>query len=114
MESFEKLNDTKESNEIEDFIKAYCELKAQIKNPTRNGMIKALTDAQNVAYNEIAALEKEQGNICRKPWSDFPTSDLLRKLPRYMQGLNNHVVNKFGEETFKHLLEKHIKANQDQ
>lgn len=114
MESFVRLNDTKESNEIEDFIKAYCELENQIKNPTRNGMIKALTDAQKVAYNEIAALEKEQGNIYRKPWSDFPTRDLLRKLPKYMQGLNNHAVNKFGEETFKHLLEKHIKTNQGQ
>ena len=114
MESFEKLNDTKASNEIEDFIKAYFELENQIKNPTRNGMIKALTDAQNVAYYEIAALEKEQGNIYRKPWSDFSTRDLLRKLPKYMQGLNNHAVNKFGEETFKHLLEKHIKTVQDQ
>ena len=114
MESFEKLNDINEANEIEDFIKAYCELENQIKNPTRNGMIKALTDAQKVAYNEIAALEKEQGNIYRKPWSDFPTRDLLHKLPKYIQGLNNHAVNKFGEETFKHLLEKHIKTDQDQ
>ena len=109
MESFEKLNDIKESNEIEDFIKAYCELENQIKNPTRNGMIRALTDAQKVAYNEISALEKEQGNIYRKPWSDFPTRDLLHKLPKYKQGLNNHAVKKFGEETFKHLLE----MNQD-
>ena len=111
MESFEKLNDTKESNEIEDFTKAYCELENQIRNPTRNGMIKALTDAQKVAYNEIAALEKNQGNIYRKPWSDFSTHDLLRKLPKYMQGLNNHAVNKFGEETVKHLLEEYIKGN---
>lgn len=109
MESFEKLNDTKEPKEIEEFIKAYCELENQIKNPTRNGMIKALIDAQNVAYSEIAALEKEQGNIYRKPWSDFSTRDLLSKLPKYMQGLNNHAANKFGEETFRHLLEKHIK-----
>ena len=105
MEKLGEINENKESKEIEDFIKAYCELKAQIKNPTRNGMIKALTDAQKVAYNEIAALEKEQGNIYRKPWSDFPTHDLLRKLPKYIQGLNNHAINKFGEETFKHLLE---------
>lgn len=114
MESFEKLNDIKGSNEIEDFIKAYCELENQIKNPTRDGMIKALTDAQKVAYNEIAALEKKQGNIYRKPWSDFSTHDLLRKLPKYMQGLNNHAVNKFGEETLKRLLAKHTKTNQDQ
>ena len=114
MESFEKLNDAKDSKEFEDFIKAYCELEKQIKHPTRNGMIKAFTDAQKVAYNEIAALEKEQGNIYQKPWSDFSTRDLLRKLPKYIQGLNNHAVNKFGEETFKHLLEKYIKTNQDQ
>ena len=105
MERLEKLNDTKESSEIENFIKVSCELENQIKNPTRNGMIKALTDAQNVAYNEIATLEKEQGNIYRKPWSDFQTRDLLCKLPKYKQGLYNHAINKFGEETFKHLLE---------
>lgn len=114
MGKLEEIIENKESKEIEEFIKAYCELKSQIKNPTRDGTIKALSDAQKVAYNEIAALERSQGNIYRKPWSDFSTRDLLRKLPQYMQGLNNHAVKKFGEETFKHLLEEHIKANQNQ
>lgn len=111
MESYEKLNNTKEFNDIEEFIKAYCELENQINNPTRNGMIKALSDAQKVAYNEIMELERSQGNVYFKPWSDFPTRDLLRKLPKYKQGLKKHAFKKFGEETFKHLLKEHNKAN---
>lgn len=114
MEKLEEINENKESKEIEEFIQAYCEIENQIKNPTRNGMIKALSDAQKVAYNEIAALEKSQGNIYRKPWSDFPTQDLFCKLPKYIQGLKNHAVKKYGEETLKHLLEEHIKTNQNQ
>ena len=114
MEKLDEINETKESKEIEEFIKAYCELKSQIKNPTRDGTIKALSDAQKVAFNEIMEIEKSQGNIYRKPWSDFSTRDLLRKLPKYMQGLNKHAVKKFGEEAFKHLIEEHIKANQNQ
>ena len=114
MESFEKLNDTKEPKEIEEFIKAYCELEYQIKNPTRDGMIRALSDAQKIAYNEIMEIEKVHGNIRFIPWNELTNHDLICKLPKYKQGLNNHAVNKFGEETFKHLLEKHIKMNQDQ
>ena len=110
MEKFEEISKSKESKEIEEFIKAYCGLKAQMKNPTRDGIIKALSDAQKVAYNEIAALERSQGNIYFKPWSDFPTPVLFYKLPKYVQGLNNHAINKFGEETFKHLLEERIKT----
>lgn len=114
MEKLEKNNENKELKEIEEFIKAYRKLEYQINNPTRDGMIRALSDAQKVAYNEIMELERSQGNVYFKPWSDFPTRDLLRKLPKYKQGLNNHAVKKFGEETFKHMLEEHIKANQNQ
>lgn len=110
MEKLEEMNENKESKEIEEFIKAYCELKAQMKKPTRNGMIKALSGALKVAYNEIAALERNQGNIHFMPWDSFSNRDLISKLPKYMQGLKNHVVNKFGEETVKHLLEEHIKT----
>lgn len=109
MESFEKLNDVKELTEIEEFVDKYIMLQDQMKNPTRSGMIKALSGALKVAYNEIIALERSQGNIYPKPWTSFSNHDLLCKLPKYIQGLNNHAVNKFGEETFKYLLEEHKK-----
>ena len=114
MEDFEKISQFKEGKEIEEFFKAYSALEKQIKNPTRDGMIKAFTETQKIAYNEIAALEKRQGNVRPKPWSNFSNKDLLCKLPTYKQGLYNHAVNKFGEEIFKKLLKEHERVNQNQ
>lgn len=105
MESFERLKDTKE---IKDFIESYRKLQVQISNPTREGMIEALSNAQNVAHQEITIIEKQQGDIYPMLWSNFPNDDLYRKLTQYQQGLFYHAVNKFGEEIVKKILKESL------
>lgn len=95
-------------DEIKELIEKYFRLQEQIDNPTRDGMIKALSGAQRIACDEITALEESQGDIDQMPWSDLQDYDLYRKLPQYKQGLYNHAVNRVGEETFKYLLEECI------
>lgn len=104
---FETLGESKESKEINDFLESFFKLQAQINNPTRDGMIAALSKAQNVARHEITMVEKSQGDIYPMPWSGFQDEDLYRKLLQYQQGLYNHAVNKFGEEIAKKLLKGH-------
>ena len=94
--------------EIKDLIEKYFRLQEQIDNPTRTGMIKALSGAQSVARNEIAEIEKSQGDISQTLWSDMQDHDLYSKLPQYKQGLYNYAVNRVGEETFKYMLDECI------
>ena len=112
MENSERISETKEAKEAIELLEKYFKLQAQINNPTRFGMIDALSDAQNVARQEITSLEKSQGDIYQMPWSSFPDHDLYRKLSQYQQGLYNHAINKLGEETFKKLLREYGKAGQ--
>lgn len=114
MENFEKFNDGKDAKELEKLIEKYFKLQDQIDSPTRFGMIEALSDAQNVARQEITMLEQSQGDIYPTLWSDFPYNDLYRKLSQYQQGIYIHAVNKLGEETFIKLLKEHAKAIQNQ
>lgn len=111
MDNFEKFNDGKDTKELEELIEKYFKLQDQINSPTRFGMIEALSDAQNVARQEITTLEHSQGDIYPTRWSDIPYNDLYRKLVQYQQGLYNHAVNKFGEEVFKKLLKEHVKQD---
>lgn len=94
--------------EIKDLIVKYFRLQEQIDNPSRDGMIKALSAAQSIARDEITEIEKSQDDICEMPWDDFQDEDLYRKLPQYKQGLYNYAVNKVGEETFKYMLDECI------
>ena len=114
MENSERFSDIKEVKEAKELIEKYFKLQAQINNPTRFGMIDALSDAQNVAHQEITTLEKSQGDIYQMPWTSFPDNDLYRKLTQYQQGIYIHAVNKLGEEVFKKLLIEHTKASQNQ
>ena len=95
-------------NEIKELIEKYFRLQEQIDKPTRDGMIKALSDAQNIALDEIDALEESEGDIDQIDWDDLEDHELYSKLPQYKQGLYNHAVNRVGEETFKYLLEECI------
>lgn len=113
MKNFEKISETKEAKEAIELLKKYFKLQAQINNPTRFGMIDALSDAQNAARQEITSLEKSQGDIYQMPWTSFPDRDLYRKLTQYQQGLYNHAVNKLGEAAFKKLLKEYTQ-NQNQ
>lgn len=114
MENYERFRVRKEAEEIEKFVEAYFKLQAQINYPTRDGMIAALSDAQNVAHQEITMVERNQGDIYPMPWSSFQYNDLYRKLAQYQQGLYIHAVNKFGEEVIKNLIKERTKANQNQ
>ena len=105
MEDFEKDVDIEE---IKDLIEKYFRLQEQIDNPSRDGMIKALTSAQRIAHDEITAIEENDDEIAQVPWSDLEDYDLYRKLPQYKQGLHNYAVSRVGEETFKYLLEECI------
>ena len=114
MDNFEVFNDAKEAKEIGEFIAAFSKLQAQINNPTRDGMVNALSDAQKVASQEITSLEHSQGEVYLTPWSCIPDSVLYDKLFQYQQGLYNHAVNKFGEELGKELIKQCTKASHDQ
>jgi len=110
MENSERISETKEEKEAIELLEKYFKLQAQINNPTRFGMINALSDAQNVARQEITSLEQRQGDIYPMPWTSFPDRDLYRKLAQYQQGLYNHAVNKLGEAAFKELLKEYAKS----
>lgn len=109
MENSEKFNDVKEAKEIGELIEKYFKLQAQINNPTKDGMIEALSGVQNIARKEITMVEQSQGDIYPMMWSDFTYNDLYRKLSQYQQGLYIHAVNKLGKKAFDKLLEEHTK-----
>ena len=71
MDEAEKMKETREEKEIYDLINSYLKLQDQLKNPTRFGMIEALSSAQNIARQEITDLEKQQGDIYQMPWMNF-------------------------------------------
>ncbi len=110
MENSERISEAKEAKEAIELLEKYFKLQAQVNNPTRFGMIEALSDAQNVARQEITSLEQSQGDIYPMPWTRFSDRDLYRKLTQYQQGLYNHAVNKLGEEMFKKLLKEDAKS----
>lgn len=64
MENFDKDINV---DEIRDLVEKYFRLQEQIDNPTRDGMLKALSGAQSIAYNEIIALEMSEGDIDQTP-----------------------------------------------
>lgn len=114
MENSERLSETKEVKEATELLEKYFKLQAQIDNPTRFGMIDALSDAQKIAGQEISMLERSQGETCPTPWANIPDDYLYRKLAQYQQGLYNYAVSKLGEAAFKKLLEKYLKASANQ
>ena len=111
MDEAEKMNEAKEAKEIYDLINSYLKLQDQLKNPTRFGMIEALSSAQNVARKEITDLEIQQGDTYPMPWTEFQDRDLYRKLTQYQQGLYRHAVIRLGEEAFKELLNESTQSH---
>ena len=112
MESLKRFNDAKEAKEIGEIIEIYFKLQAQINNPTREGMIEALSEARRIAPQEISMREYNQGETCFTPWSNIPDEYLYSKLGQSQQGLYFHSVKKFGEIKVKNSLEKYAKAIQ--
>lgn len=98
----------KELKEMEDFIKAFLKLEAQIHNPSREGMIDALKEALAVAQSEIRNVEVNHNEMTPTPWDQISDEVLYNKLNEYLQGMRQHAVEKFGEEEFKRLLEQNV------
>ena len=90
--------------EIADFVKAYSKLSAQIKNPSREGMIDALKEALKVACVDIKTVEKSKNETVPTPWEKIPDAVLYDKLAEYQQGMVEYAKKKFGEELIEKLL----------
>ena len=103
--------DEQNLKEAKDIIDKYFQLEKQKSNPTRGGMIKALSEAQRIASMEITAVEHSQGDIYPMFWTDFPDHDLYRKLNQYQQGLLTHCINKYGEELVKKAIKEIAESN---
>ena len=93
-----------EFKEMKDCCEKFFQLEEQLRTPTRDGMIKALSEAQTVAFSEITNVEHSQGDTIPMPWQSFSDADLYRKLKQYQQGILNHCINKFGEKAFQDFL----------
>lgn len=92
-----EANDLKD---VKDAMNKIQKLRAQMKNPTRDGMIEALRDAKISALIEISALEMAQGATSWAPFSAAPDSQLYALLGQYEQGLKLHCIAKIGEKAF--------------
>ena len=92
-----EANDLKD---VKDAMNKIQKLRAQMKNPTRDGMIEALRDAKISALTEISALEMAQGATSWAPFSAASDSTLYRLLGQYEQGLRLHCIAKIGEKAF--------------
>ena len=101
---FSKVKDTKDKKDILDAIKKIAALQKQISNPTRDGMINALNDAQLTARDEIQQIEYSQGDTIPTPWVCFTSQDLYRKLSQYQEGLRQHCIKQIGKKAFEELL----------
>ena len=99
-----KVKDAKDKKDIVDAVKKILALQKQINNPTRDGMINALRDAQATAGDEIQQVEYSQGDTIPTPWVCFPDQDLYRKLSQYQEGLRQHCIKQIDKKAFEELL----------
>lgn len=98
-----EANDLKD---VKDAINKIQKLRAQMENPTRDGMIEALRDAKISALIEISALEMAQGVTNWVPFSEASDSTLYTLLGQYEQGLRLHCIAKIGEKAFDEEMKK--------
>lgn len=103
---FNQAKETKDIKELKDAVKKFVALQNQRNNPTREGMITALSDAQSTAGKEIMQVEYSQGDTIPTPWNCFSYQDLYRKLGQYQEGLRQYCIKKFGEKAFEKLVKE--------
>ena len=96
-------SEAKDFKDVKDAMNKIQKLRAQMKNPTRDGMIEALRDAKISALTEISALEMAQGATSWAPFSAASDSTLYRLLGQYEQGLRLHCIAKIGEKAFAYM-----------
>lgn len=99
-------SEAKDSKDVKDAMNKIQKLRAQMKKPTRDGMIEALRDAKISALTEISALEMAQGATNWAPFSAASDSTLYRLLGQYEQGLRLHCIAKIGEKAFNEEMKK--------
>lgn len=75
-----ETNEAKELKEIDDFIKAFLKLETQKRNPTRDGMIHALSESLNVAWIDIKNVEASRKETVPTPWEQIPIISYLKSL----------------------------------
>ncbi len=107
MGNLDNLKEIKDTEENRELIESYMRLQKQKQNPSRTGMVEALSGAKYVASEEITILEIEQGDIYRTPWCEISDKDLFRKLSQYQKGLYNHAIKKIGKDAFEELIQKY-------
>lgn len=95
--------------EIKEVFDKYQALQRQIQHPTRDGMIKALKGATEVAFSEISQSEYSRGNIYSVPWESISDAELYQKLPQYQKALLSHCINKYGESVVNQYVDSLIK-----
>lgn len=99
-------SEAKDFKDVKDSDDKIQKLRAQMKNPTRDGMIEALRDAKISALTEISALEMAQGATSWAPFSAASDSQLYALLGQYEQGLRLHCIAKIGEKIFDEEMKK--------
>ena len=109
-ERIERVGKIKDDKEMIDIVEKIIKLQYQIEHPDRNGMIEALQDAQQIAFdNIIESIHQQSGGVYSKAWSDFSDSELYHMLPQYHQGLINHGITKIGKGALEKLLQECFK-----
>ena len=91
-----------EMNELSDAIEKIRHLDEQIRQPDRDGMIKALSEAQSIAFTEIAITQIQQG-AKYKLWKDFTDEEqyAFALQTGTMSALYNQVWRKSGKRAFR-------------
>ena len=109
-ERIERVEKIKDDKEMIDIVEKIIKLKHQIEHPDRNGMIEALQDAQQIAFDDIIqSIHQQSGGVYSKAWSDFSDSELYHMLPQYHQGLINHGIAKIGKGRLEQMIKTVIK-----
>lgn len=96
--------DEKTLKDICNIVEKILKLQRQIENPTRQGMIDALREAQSVALFEVKSLEFNRRNTVLMPYDSFTNVELYGKLPVFQEALRNHAINLAGQKAFEEAL----------
>lgn len=105
-------NNLKELLDMQEKVKileCYVKLTRQKNNPTRQGMIDALSSAKKLAPHEITSIETRQGEVYLTAWEAISDEELYRKLSDYQLGLYNFCIKKWGKEKFEDMLRDYVK-----
>lgn len=104
-----EIKEEKDKREILELAEAIATLRIQKCIPSKEGMIQALTKAQNIARDEIQQEEFKDGDTIPMLWCQFAKQDLYRKLSQYEKALYNKAIKKLGKSAFENLIKESFK-----